>query len=462
MNKNTLVFAKNDWHEPLTNGKHIDYYGEEYVVIDESYTNNYGTFVLLQSTSPFEDDTSLWTVTKGIEAHPNNRYEFIKAISVPTFPNQMQAVGYLLKDKQSGESKAYSYREAFRIIHQNGATNAYATTSRLKNFTTQLIDTIDCLPAMDSTFWKVPAYNDNGEPYSVFTPALEKELKQRINTTINMRIGQRVRKLKSQITTSYTNEEITKLNELIKTANKITVLSGAGISTLSGIPDYRSMLEGIWRKDPDLIKQLNQAKFENSPASFWQTFHQLIQNITNGIVPFENHKNSLQMTIEAMKPNIAHELFAKLETHGKDVTIITQNVDHLHSKAGSKHVFEIHGNFYKYFCPTCMSKYTFEYILKDKLPKCGCGAIIRPDLVFFGDEVQHLSDAMARAKNSDLFIVIGSSLNVSPINQLPHFINQYTNAKSVIINGHKTQLDNQFDLVINGDIEDICKNISLS
>lgn len=145
-----------------------------------------------------------------------------------------------------------------------------------------------------------------------------------------------------------------------------------------------------------------------------------------------------------------------MEEKGKNVTILTQNVDGLHSLAGSSNVLEIHGSIRNAFCPKCKSEYDIEYINALDLPLCNfktldqnlCDTILHPGVVLFGDSIHHFKESTDSSLESDLFIVLGSSLLVGPVNELPLIAHSNPTSKKVIINRESTHLDHYFDLVI--------------
>lgn len=457
--KKTLLFHTEDWHEPLKNEDIISYFDITYKVINENYQNKFGTFILLEATKPLsQEELAHWKMEKGADPHPDRPYELVKTISIPYFSNQLTPVGYLIRNRTTQETKGYTFRQAWALIHKKGTTNAQAIVSQRAQFTSHLIDTIDELPSADSLYWKVPAYNDRGLPYAAYTDELEWELNRTAKSIARIRLSSRIRKVKQSLSSPFSiNKETSRLKKWMSEANHLTVLTGAGISTLSGIPDFRSFSNGIWTSQPNLLTKLNQETFNQDPKLFWTYYKLLINAIFKDIVPFQNHPPSLMAAINCLLPNIGHYLFTSLESRGKDVTIITQNVDRLHQKAGSKQVHEVHGNFFQYTCPTCSRVYGLEYIINSKFPTCNdCKSIIRPNLVFFGDSLQNYEKALQTLKQTDLFIVMGTSLEVSPVNQIPFIIKETTTAKTAIINGTPTPIDSHFDIVINGNIEEIC------
>ncbi len=239
-------------------------------------------------------------------------------------------------------------------------------------------------------------------------------------------------------------EKIEKLSEYIKESNHCVVLTGAGISTSAGIPDFRGE-KGIYTlKKYDPYKTFNYGYFLKNPSYF-----------------FDFAKEFLTLYKE-IEPTRMHKLLAEMEKRGYVKTIITQNIDGLHQKAGSKNVIEIHGTMTRGYCLKCGEEYNFEQmaemlIKKSKMECDRCGGLVKPDIVFFGEQVKDLFLAEEESYNSDLFIVIGSSLAVFPAASLPFL----SSGKRVIIN--KGPLDarrERFDLLIEEDIESVAETLA--
>jgi len=255
---------------------------------------------------------------------------------------------------------------------------------------------------------------------------------------------------KVKTTMPSTNELLLKSIDLLLNSKHAIVFSGAGISTPSGIPDFRSPETGLWNKN-DPFKVASIYAFENDPDSFF-----------NWIKP-------LAKSAEQAKPNAAHICIAKLEVAGIVKAVITQNIDGLHQKAGSKNVLELHGTAKTATCRHCGYKHTEDYFknsfLKDDLiPKCTkCGTTLKPDVVLFG-EILPLGVwdlAYHHCQRCDLMFVTGSSLEVSPANSLPETAIQ-NRAKLIINNLSPTHLDNRADILLRMDvIEGIGKLCSL-
>jgi len=199
-------------------------------------------------------------------------------------------------------------------------------------------------------------------------------------------------------------ERIKQAAKIIKDANKITVLTGAGISVESGIPDFRSA-NGLWSKyDPFEYAHID--SFRKNPYKVWEMLKEMHQ------------------ILHGKKPNRAHIALKELEDMGKDVTIITQNVDKLHTIAGNSKVYEYHGVWDKLVCIKCGKTDEIKNYSLDEIPHCpNCNFPYKPDVVFFGEPID--PDVMRKsneaAENCDVFMVIGTSAQVYPAAYLPNF-----------------------------------------
>ena len=231
---------------------------------------------------------------------------------------------------------------------------------------------------------------------------------------------------------------VDRVADLIIKAKRIVIFTGAGISTESGIPDFRSP-GGIWdRFDPD---DFTYHKFVTNPESRRKHWQMLREG---------------SLTTEA-KPNLAHYAIAELDRLGKLDCVITQNVDNLHQKAGvpSEKVFELHGNMQWAVCLSCGRRYPFEQIKVrldggEAVPDCeACHGILKPAAVFFGEPLPEkvLKEATFRSSNCDLFIVIGSTLIVYPAAYMPVYAVE-SGARLVIVNLTSTPMDRQATILI--------------
>jgi NAD-dependent protein deacetylase/lipoamidase len=234
---------------------------------------------------------------------------------------------------------------------------------------------------------------------------------------------------------------------LLKQARFAVAFTGAGISTPSGIPDFRSPKSGLWHnRDPLAVASIN--AFRQNP----QAFYDWIYPITS-------------LTFNAL-PNPAHETLARLEAAGHLKVVITQNIDMLHSRAGSSTVYELHGHLRDATCIHCFSVYPAEPIIRrflaDKqVPHCPkCGGVIKPNVILFGEQLpfQELLKAQEAARKADLMIVIGSSLEVAPASEIPTLAVQ-NGSKLIIINLDKTHLDEMAQVVIHADAAEILPEI---
>ncbi|MFT9486590.1 NAD-dependent deacetylase [Tepidibacillus infernus] len=221
------------------------------------------------------------------------------------------------------------------------------------------------------------------------------------------------------------------LKKLLNESNYTVIFTGAGMSTESNLPDFRSAASGLWNKfDPLKLATVNAMR--NNQEEFKEFYTMRIEAVQN------------------TEPHIGHYIFAEWEEKGLIQSIITQNVDGFHQRAGSKKVAELHGTLRHCNCHDCGQIYPNERFLNNETT-CKCGGFIRPSVVLFGENLpdEALDMAEAEAKKADLFIVFGSSLQVSPANYFPS-IAKRNGAKLVIVNMEPTPLDDMADLVING------------
>jgi len=244
--------------------------------------------------------------------------------------------------------------------------------------------------------------------------------------------------------------KIKKIAGLIKDARSIIALTGAGMSTESGIPDFRSPGTGIWEK-------IDPTKFAS------------IDSFISGFDLDELIDLASDMDITSMftaEPNKGHKALAELEAIGKLNGIITQNVDMLHQKAGNKSVIEVHGSLKTASCLSCKKEMNLEDFLakiieQQKIPPiCECGSIIKPDVVFFGEMLPEkaLSMSIKYASRCDLLLAVGSSLVVYPVANLPRLAKR-NGAKLVIINIDRTPYDKVADVVIHEKIGDVLPDV---
>lgn len=229
-----------------------------------------------------------------------------------------------------------------------------------------------------------------------------------------------------------------KLKEIIENSNKIVFFGGAGVSTESNIPDFRSEA-GLYSA---------QQNYGRSPEEMLS--HDFFVNNTE--IFYDYYKGNL--IYKDAQPNKAHKALAKLEEQGKLTAVVTQNIDGLHQLAGSKTVYELHGSVLKNTCMTCGKHFDLEYILdetncKNQVPVCDkCGGIVKPDVVLYGEMLDdaQINGAVNAIANADTLIVGGTSLVVYPAAGL---IQYFRGKNLVLINKSSTQYDSKADLVIN-------------
>ncbi|MBO1002191.1 NAD-dependent deacylase [Pseudogracilibacillus auburnensis] len=219
------------------------------------------------------------------------------------------------------------------------------------------------------------------------------------------------------------------LRRLLREANHTIIFTGAGMSTESGLPDFRSKDRGLWEK-------FNPSELAN--------VHALLHN-TEEFTNFYRYRLS---EINKYQPHKGHLILAEWEKTGRIKGIITQNVDAFHHDAGSSNVMELHGSFRTFHCHNCHKEYERNAYL-DGQTTCDCGGTIRPGIVLFGENLPQdtFRKAEQEASKADLFIVLGSSLSVSPANMFP-LVAKENGAKLVIINREPTDYDMYADVVI--------------
>ncbi|MBS4197297.1 NAD-dependent protein deacylase [Lederbergia citri] len=220
------------------------------------------------------------------------------------------------------------------------------------------------------------------------------------------------------------------LSQWLKDSNYTVILTGAGMSTESGLPDFRSAGKGLWmKKDPSQIASTE--ALNKNVEEFFQFYRHRVLGLNEA------------------KPHQGHEILAKWEKKGLIRSIITQNIDGFHSEAGSQNVLELHGTMKKVHCQSCGKEYGNEKYANEEFI-CECGGKLRPSVVLFGEMLpeEALYQAAEESEKAELFIVLGSSLTVTPANQFP-IIAKQNGAKLVIINMEPTDFDIYADLVIN-------------
>lgn len=234
-------------------------------------------------------------------------------------------------------------------------------------------------------------------------------------------------------------ENIAKLKEWIDGSDNIVFFGGAGVSTESGIPDFRSV-DGLynqkWKYPPETI--LSHTFFERYPEEYYR-FHRE------------------KLVIDGVKPNRCHLRLAELEQEGKLRAVVTQNIDGLHQAAGSKNVLELHGSILRAYCSRCRKSYDADLMNHGTgVPRCGCGGVIRPDIVLYEEALDQdvMRAAIQYIRNADVLIVGGTSLKVYPAAGL---INYYRGDKLVLITRSSTPAE--ADLVIHGKIGEVFSQV---
>lgn len=233
------------------------------------------------------------------------------------------------------------------------------------------------------------------------------------------------------------------LQEIIDKSRKIVFFGGAGVSTESGIPDFRSV-DGLYNQ-----------KYKYPPEQILS--HTFFVNKTEEFFDFYRDK----MICPNAKPNTAHKVLAKMEKIGKLSAIVTQNIDGLHTMAGSKKVLELHGCVNRNYCQKCGKMFDAEFILKSKgIPHCECGGIIKPDVVLYEESLDNdvVSEAVREIRSCDTLIVAGTSLTVYPAAGM---INYFRGGNLVLINRDSTPYDSQADLVIHEKVGEVLGRIKL-
>ena len=242
------------------------------------------------------------------------------------------------------------------------------------------------------------------------------------------------------------DQAITTLQNWIDESSSIVFFGGAGVSTESGIPDFRSV-DGLYSQKYDYPPEtiLSHSFFVNNPGEFYKFYRDKI-------------------LIEGAKPNPAHLKLAELERAGKLKAVVTQNIDGLHQAAGSKAVFELHGSTLRNYCPRCGRKFPTSVIAKAKgLPYCDngdCRGIIRPDVVLYEEALDEdvIAGAVSAIRQADMLIIGGTSLVVYPAAGL---INYYRGKRLVLINKSQTSADRMANLTINAPIGEVFSQIQV-
>ena len=238
-------------------------------------------------------------------------------------------------------------------------------------------------------------------------------------------------------------KEIETLKQIVKASDNIVFFGGAGVSTESGIPDFRSV-DGLYHQ-----------KYDYPPETILS--HTFFMRQTEEFFRFYRDK---MLALDA-KPNAAHRKLAELEAAGKLKAVITQNIDGLHQAAGSKRVLELHGSVHRNYCMKC-GKFHSVYEIKEStgIPRCECGGIIKPDVVLYeeGLDNQTLEDAVSFIRKADVLIIGGTSLAVYPAAGL---IDYYKGDKLILVNKSATPMDGRADLLVQGAIGEIFSQLEV-
>ena len=237
--------------------------------------------------------------------------------------------------------------------------------------------------------------------------------------------------------------KIKKLNEMLKESGSVVFFGGAGVSTESGIPDFRSV-DGLYNQKYDFPPEtiLSNEFFFGQTEEFYRFYRD-------------------KMLCLDAEPNAAHLKLAGLENAGKLSAVVTQNIDGLHQKAGSRRVYELHGSVHRNYCLKCGKSFDADFMLHSEgIPHCECGGMIKPDVVLYGEQLNDdvVTGAIRAIAKCDMLIIGGTSLAVYPAAGL---INYYRGNKLVIINMSATGADSSADLVIEGRIGEILNEVKL-
>lgn len=238
-------------------------------------------------------------------------------------------------------------------------------------------------------------------------------------------------------------DNIKRLQEIFDDSNKIVFFTGAGVSTESNIPDFRSV-DGIYNQEYDYPpeKIISHSFFEENPKEFYRFYKD-------------------RMIYPNAKPNAAHLKMAEFEQKGRSLGVVTQNIDGLHQKAGSKNVYELHGTIERNYCEKCHKFYDIDHIISsDSIPTCECGSIIKPDVVLYEEPLDDkiLYGAVNLIRQADCLVICGTSLVVYPAAGL---VNYFNGKYLVVINLSSTNSDGYADLLIKEKVGEVLSNIKV-
>ncbi|SFC78323.1 NAD-dependent protein deacetylase, SIR2 family [Bacillus sp. 491mf] len=233
------------------------------------------------------------------------------------------------------------------------------------------------------------------------------------------------------------------VRSIINNAKKITVLTGAGASTESGIPDFRSA-NGLYA-DANVEMYLSRGYYNRNPKEFWKHYKAIFQ-----IDTFHQYK-----------PNDGHAFLAQLEQTGKDIVVLTQNIDGLHQLSGSTRIIDLHGTLQSAHCPKCRAKYNLQYMIEHEVPRCEkCNFILNPDVVLYGDTLPQFQKAVERVYETDILLVMGTSLKVQPVASFPQIAKREIGATTILVNNEQTGKEQYFDYVFHETIGEFVKEIA--
>ena len=225
-------------------------------------------------------------------------------------------------------------------------------------------------------------------------------------------------------------DQIETLRQWVSESKRIVAFTGAGVSTESGIPDFRSV-DGLYNQKfeypPETI--ISHSFYERNPEYFFRFYRE-------------------KMLPLGFEPNITHKTLARWEGEGRLLSVVTQNIDGLHQKAGSKRVHELHGSILRNYCTVCGKAHSAEFVRDTgKIPRCTCGGIVKPDVVLYEEGLNEatIEESIMDIYNADMLIVMGTSLRVYPA---AGFVRYYRGNRMVLINRDETPYDGMADLVI--------------
>ena len=232
-------------------------------------------------------------------------------------------------------------------------------------------------------------------------------------------------------------DKLETLKQWIKDSSRIVFFGGAGVSTESGIKDFRSM-DGLYSQKFDYPPEtiISHTFYARKPEYFFRFYRE-------------------KMLPLGFEPNITHKVLAKWEAEGKLSAVVTQNIDGLHQKAGSKKVYELHGSVLRNYCTCCGKSHSAEFIkASEGIPRCSCGGIVKPDVVLYEESLDQntIEKSVMAIYNADMLIVAGTSLTVYPAAGL---INYYQGKRLVLINRDETPYDSRADLVIHDSLGNV-------